>query len=180
MIASILAYSFAPLMALQGAGQTVVAVPNDSPETWTVEYPQLIQPFVEDYRRCLIGANRKITGQPDFEIQHRSDVPRCTAVSQEAQAGANSQLAGRGEYADFAHADVDEIFQHLGRIHIARGADLDNQFSQRMQASAQARTDYDERPRGLVLELRDASVVKARTDAAAAAQPAMEDNNAQN
>jgi hypothetical protein len=163
----------APLMALQGVGQAPVAIANDTPETWTLEYPRLIQPFVEDYRRCLSGRMRQVRGEADFEIQHRSDVPSCEEVSLQAQDAATAALAGRSEYSDYSADDVREIFEHIGRIHIARGADLDQQFTFFLERSEAAQEQYEEnKPRGLVLELHDASVVKARTDATAEAAEA--------
>lgn len=163
----------APMLALQGAGQTAIAVENDAPETWTLEYPRLIQPYVEDYRRCLTSQMRRVSGEANFEMQHRSDVPACADEYEDAQASANSALAGRNEYTDFTPTDVREIFAHLNRIHIARGADLDSQFTFLLRRGELAREEYEaERPKGLVLELHDASVVKARTDATAAAAEA--------
>ena len=165
--------ALAPLLALQAAGETAVAIKNDTPETWTVEYPRVIIPFIEDYRRCLNVVNRKVTGKADFEEQHRTDIPRCTEASEDAQTGANRLLANRGEYQEYTPNDVSEIFAHIGRIHIARGADLDNQFTYLQRAQQAARDEYEsERPKGLVLELHDASVVKAHTDATAAAAEA--------
>lgn len=162
-----------PLLALQGVGSAPVAVKNDAPETWTLEYPRLIQPFIEDYRRCLTGQMRRVTGEANFEDQHRSDVEKCAEASEEAQAGANRVLSGRAEYEDYSPKDVSEVFDHVGRIHIARGGDLDNQFTFIMRRSQELRDEYEaDRPKGLVLELRDASVVKARTDATAAAAEA--------
>lgn len=163
----------APMMMMQGVGQAPVAIENDAPETWTLEYPRIIQPFVEDYRRCLTGQLRRVRGEADFEAQHRSDVPRCEDAATEAQAAAAAALAQRSEYADYGTNDVREIFEHIGRIHIARGADLDQQFTYLMRTAQAAQDTYEaERPKGLVLELRDASVVKARTDATAAADAA--------
>lgn len=162
-----------PLLALQGVGSAPLAVKNDAPETWTLEYPRIIQPFIEDYRRCLTGQMRRVTGEANFEDQHRSDVAKCTEDSEEAQSGANAVLNGRGEYEDYTPADISEVFDHIGRIHIARGGDLDSQFTFIMRRSQEMRDEYEaERPKGLVLELRDASVVKARTDATAAAAEA--------
>lgn len=163
----------APLMALQSVGSAPVAIENDAPETWTLEYPRVIQPYVADYRRCLTGQMRRVTGEANFETQHRSDVEKCTGDFEQAMEDPNRVLVGRGEYADLTPTDVREIFEHVGRIHIARGADLDNQFTyiQRMMRVHQEQYD-NERPKGLVLELHDASVVKARTDATAAAAEA--------
>ncbi|MEM7779687.1 MAG: hypothetical protein AAF697_04745 [Pseudomonadota bacterium] len=160
-----------PLLVLQAAGQQPMAVENDAPETWTLEYPLLIQPFVEDYRRCLTGQLREVSGVADFEDQHRSDLVACKDAFDEAQESSNRILAERGEYDDYKPSDIREVFEHVGRIHIARGADLDNQFSFTIRSIEANETEFKEERerRGLVLELRDASVVKARTDATAAA-----------
>ncbi len=172
----ILANTLAPMIALQGAGQALTAIENDAPETWTLEYPRVIQPYIEDYRRCLTGQMRRVTGEANFEDQHRSDVPRCNDERAAAEQSSNAAVSGRGEYADYTPADMVEVFDHLGRIHIARGADLDNQFTYLMRTAAAAQDTYnEERPKGLVLELHDASVVKAHTDTTAdAAQAAYE------
>jgi len=168
-----LLFLISPLFALQGVGQAPVAVANDAPETWTLEYPRIIQPFVEDYRRCLTGQMRRVTGKADFEVQHRRDVEACAEQFEQAQEGANRLLSGRSEYEDYSPDDIREVFDHVGRIHVARGADLDNQFTFTMRSAELAEQQYQsDRPRGLVLELRDASVVKARTDATAAAAEA--------
>ena len=164
---------FAPLLALQGAGETAIAIENDAPETWTLEYPRIIQPFVLDYRRCLLGRMRTVRGEADFERQHRDDIPACEETAAVAQNAATDALSRRGGYADYSADDVREIFEHVGRIHIARGADLDRQFTFAVQSLEANRDRYEqEKPKGLVLELHDASVVKARTDATAAAAEA--------
>ncbi|BDI59851.1 hypothetical protein [Qipengyuania nanhaisediminis] len=160
----------APLFTLQGVGEAPTAIENDAPETWTLEYPRLIQPYVADYRRCLTGQMHRVTGEANFEMQHRADVPHCEEVSRKAQASANAALARSGNFPGYTEADVREIFEHVGRIHIARGADLDQQFTFFVRRRQAARDEFEaNRPRGLVLELHDASVVKARTDATAAA-----------
>lgn len=164
MIAALIA----PLLALQSVGEAVVAIKNDNPETWTVEYPRLIQPYVQDYRRCLKVTNRTVTGIANFEAQHAADLPRCAERRAKAVADANAALAGAKTA--MTPQEVEQLFANIGRIHIARGADLDRQFRQRMAGAEAARDTYETtRPRGLVIELRDASVVKARTDASAAA-----------
>lgn len=170
---TLLALALAPLLSLQAAGQAPVAVKNDAPETWTLEFPRIIQPYVADYRRCLTGQMRTVSGVANFEEQHRSDVAACAKEFAAAQEAANATLAGRSDYSDLTPGDVREVFEHIGRIHIARGADLDNQFNYIQQSMQVAQEQYEaERPKGLVLELRDASVVKARTDATAAAAEA--------
>lgn len=158
----------AALLSLQAAGEVAVAVKNDNPETWSVEYPRLIQPYVHDYRRCLSVTNRKVDGTANFETQHAADLPRCAERRAKAVADANAALAGAKTA--MTSEEVEQLFTNVGRIHIARGADLDKQFTARMaRAEAASETYQATRPKGLVIELRDASVVKARTDASAAA-----------
>ncbi|MDC8753663.1 hypothetical protein OIK40_03300 [Erythrobacter sp. sf7] len=157
-----------PLLAVQSVGEALVAVKNDNPETWTVEYPRLIQPYVQDYRRCLAVTNRNVTGTANFEAQHAADLPRCADRRAKAVADSNAALAGAKT--GMTAEEIEQLFTNIGRIHIARGADLDKQFRQRMAGAEAASANYEAtRPKGLVIELRDASVVKARTDATAAA-----------
>lgn len=161
MIAALIA----PLLALQATGEAAVAVKNDNPETWSVEYPRLIQPYVADYRRCLTVANRRITGTPDFAAQHASDITRCSPARTRAIAQSNEVLANAKT--TLSPEEVDRLFDNIGKIHVARGRDLDQQFTSRMTGAATASDAYEAgRPKGLVIELRDASVVKARIDAA--------------
>ncbi len=167
MIAALLA----PLLALQGAPVTAVAIKNDNPETWVVEYPRLIQPFVAEYRRCLKVTNRRIDGNANFEAQHAADLPRCAAARAKAVADSNAELGGAKTA--MTPAEVEQLFDNIGKIHIARGRDLDQQFNARLAGAEAATQAYEAgRPRGLVIELHDASVVKARTDESAAAAEA--------
>ncbi|MFO6446533.1 hypothetical protein ACLBKU_05245 [Erythrobacter sp. NE805] len=164
----ILATLLSPLFAMQAAGESAVAIKNDNPETWSVEYPRLIQPMVADYRRCLVVTDRRISGRADLEQQHAADITRCAARKAKAIAESNEILAGAKT--TLTPAQVDTLFDNIGKIHVARGRDLDQQFITRVSGAQAASESYDAtRPKGLVLELRDASVVKARTDAAAAA-----------
>lgn len=156
----------APLLALQVAGESAVAVRNDNPETWSVEYLRLIQPQVASYRRCLAVTNRRIAGKADFQSQHAADVTRCAKARDTAISEANAALSGAKT--TMAPAEIEQLFTNIGRIHVARGRDLDNQFTSRIAGAAAASEAYEAgRPKGLVIELRDASVVKARTDATA-------------
>ena len=154
-------------MSLQGATESAVAIKNDNPETWSVEYPRIIRPYVVEYRKCLNAANRRVTGEADFEAQHRSDIPRCADISDETKSGAIEAMMGARTR--ISAQEVDVLFKNIGLIHIARGRDLDDQFMMRMRAAERAQTNYENtRPRGLVIEMQDASVVKAHTDAIAA------------
>lgn len=164
----ILAPLLAPVALLQVAGESAVAIRNDNPETWTVEYPRVIQPQVAAYRRCLAVTDRRIAGKADFESQHAADVARCAASRAQAIGEANDILAGAKT--TLSPAEVDRLFDSIGKIHVARGRDLDQQFTARITGTQAASDAYEaNRPKGLVIELRDASVVKARTDAGAAA-----------
>ncbi len=160
--------SLAFVISLQGAGETAVAIRNDDPKTWSVEYPRLIEPFVVQYRNCLYSSDRRVTGEANFEAQHAGDIPRCATLAETAKLAANEAM--RGAKTAIGPEEVDQLFRNIGLIHVARGRDLDDQFRQRMTAAQNTSSQYEnERPRGLVLELRDASVVKARTDATAPA-----------
>jgi hypothetical protein len=167
----ILAAFLSPMLALQTAGEAAVAVKNDNPESWSVEYPRAIQGQVADYRRCLTVTNRRIAGMADFEAQHSADITRCAAKKTKIIAEADAILANART--KLTPAEVKQLFGNIGAIRIARGRDLDQQFKARV-SGAQAATDAYEagRPKGLVLELRDARVIKARTDATAAVAPA--------
>jgi len=155
--------AIAALMSLQAAGEIPIAIKNDVPEMWTVEYPRVITPFVRDYRRCLNYSNRQIRGVADFEVQHRADVPRCAEVREMAVAKSKEAVVA-GDFGDeFTVEDVDLVFAHIGRIHIARGADIDRQFTIRLQASNKAQDEYHEsqpKPDPFV-PLDDPSVVTA-------------------
>ena len=164
MIASLIA----PLLALQATGEFALAIKNDNPETWSVEYPRLIQPQVADYRRCLGVTNRRIAGRADFEMQHAADLSRCAVTRDAATTQANAALAGAKT--TMSPQEVEQLFTNIGKIHVARGRDLDQQFTARLAGAAAASDAYHAgQARGLVIELRDASVVKARTDATAPA-----------
>jgi hypothetical protein len=172
----ILTALIAPLLALQSTGEALVAIKNDDPETWSVEYPRLIQPHVADYRRCLGVTDRRIAGKADFEAQHAADLARCAPRRAKAVAAANAALVGAKT--TLSPEQIEQLFTNIGKIHVARGRDLDLQFTSRIAGAAAASDAYEaERPKGLVIELRDASVVKARTDASAAAAEQDKDGN---
>ena len=165
-------------LSLQGATETAVAIKNDNPETWSVEYPRLIRPYVVRYRNCLGSSNRIVTGEANFERQHASDIPRCAETKAETKAGALEAM--RGARTAISADELDVLFRNIGLIHVARGRDLDDQFKERMQRSAAAINTYEaNRPKGLVIELRDASVVKSRAEVAGQSRNE-ESQNAQN
>lgn len=143
----------AMMMALQGANEVLIAIENDDPETWVVEYPRLIRPQVVQYRNCLNAGDRRVTGKPDFQEQHMSDIPRCKKVREEAIATANAEMADAKTRLTPDETNV--LFRNIGVIHVARGRDLDQQFTNRIESVAAAQEEYDaNRPEGLVIERR--------------------------
>lgn len=159
MITSALALVF----GLQATAEVPIAIINENPETWTIEYPRLIQPFVADYRGCLNFTIRYVTGVPDFEAQHRSDVPRCAEVRAKAVADSKKAMAEAKTKLD--GEEIEELFSAIGTIHIQRGRDLDQQFAMRVEAAERAaEAGPPRRPPPLVIELPDPSVVKSREE----------------
>ncbi len=153
-------------MSLQGATETVVAIKNDDPETWTVEYPRIIQPQVAAYRNCLGSSNRIVRGKADFEMQHRADIPRCAEVALETKAAANEAMVGAST--TISAEEVDQLFANIDRIHVARGRDLDNQFTLRLQRAEARQEEYKaNRPEGMILD-RSVSEANAETDTTSA------------
>ena len=153
--------ALALVMGLQSTGEAAIAVINENPETWSVEYPRLIQPHVAEYRGCLGFTIRFVTGTPDFEAQHRSDIPRCAEVREEAFAASKAEMAGAKT--PLSDAELDKLFDAIGSIHVQRGRDLDQQFAMRLAAAERAEAEGPPpRPAPLVIELPDPSVVKTR------------------
>ena len=103
--------SLALVMTLQSGAQTLTAVRNDDPETWSVEYPRLIRPYVVEYRQCLNVSNRRVTGEADFEAQHRTDIPRCAEERAKAIADSNKEMAG--SKTRISPAEVDALFRDI-------------------------------------------------------------------
>ena len=152
----------APL-SLQAGIVNPEAIRNDAPETWIVEYPRIIRPFVVRYRTCLSTSDRRVTGTPDFEQQHRKDIPRCAKQRKAAMDASAAEMVGAKSALNAQQLNA--VFETVGLIHVARGRDMDDQFKQRVAASDRAKAQYDEeRAKGLILELHDASVVKSRSE----------------
>ena len=155
--------TLAMMMALQGANEVLAAIDNDNPETWTVEYPRLIQPYVIQYRNCLNAADRRVTGKPDFQEQHLSDIPRCKKVREEAIALSNAEMADAKTR--LTEAETDLLFRNIGIIHVARGRDLDQQFTNKIESVAAAQDEYEaNRPEGLVIERRPRQPVETNEE----------------
>jgi len=155
--------SLALVLSLQSSGETFTAVTNDDPETWVVEYPRVIRPFVVQYRQCLNVSDRWVRGKADFEEQHRTDIPRCAEERETAIKGAAAEMASAKTKLN--QDELNTLFRNIGLIHVERGRDLDDQFRNRVAASEAAIEEFnDNRPKGLVMELVDGSVVKSRAE----------------
>jgi len=125
--------------------QAATAVPAQDAvisETWELAYDVAITPFVEDYRRCLNYGNRIARGLPDFEQQHRSDLPRCTKVYQESIEASNRMMERRGREELFTPEDVTRVFDTIGYIHVQRGRFVDDSLRHREQRLARYTTTH--------------------------------------
>jgi hypothetical protein len=150
-------------LSLQSGHVTAQAIRNDNPESWVVEYPRIIQPIVARYRRCLNLSDRRVTGEADFEVQHRADIPRCAKQRGEDMAAAAAEM--EGAKTSLGTDQLKAVFDTIEAIHVARGRDLDNQFKLRTAATRRAQQTYrEQKSPGLVLDLVDASVVKSRAE----------------
>ena len=104
-----------------------------------------------------------MSGKPDFEAQHRQDVPRCAEVREKAASEAKAAMAN--SKTEFSNADIERLFTSVGYIHVQRGRDLDDQFVMRMEAAARAEAEGPPpRPAPLVINLPDPTVVKSRAE----------------
>ena len=100
---------------------------------WELSYHTAIRFHIGDYRRCLNYGNRIVRGEPDMEMQHRADVPRCRKARDEAIEASINTLRDR-EIKVMNEDDVREAFRVVGLIHIERGKNIDDQFVRRRAA----------------------------------------------
>ena len=126
----------AVLLVAQQAEDRVHAVYPDDPETWTLEYPSLIGPFVEDYYSCLKGGSYHIGDGRGFAEQYRLDIPRCAKLAQRLERRANERIAERGRGRETPPEAVSAIFDQVRSIHLARGRDLDRTIATRLGSNA--------------------------------------------
>ena len=125
MITTILALA----VSLQSASEVGTAVKNEAPQTWTVEYPRAISPYVAKYYDCLKSREVVMHGATDFETQHRLAVPKCATVRAVAAKDANALLARRAKPDEDGSYEVAVTLNTIEMIHIARGKDLDKQMA---------------------------------------------------
>lgn len=122
------------MLVAQQSGAAVLAEYPDDPESWTLEYPNAIGGFVEDYYNCLRSGEYVIGDGRGFEAQYREDIPRCGKLAAEMEASANARLAEKGAAAATTREDVAVIFETARRIHVARGRSLDETIRTRLAA----------------------------------------------
>jgi hypothetical protein len=129
------------LMAAQTA-EAVIAVRADDPETWVLEYPFAVEPYVNDYYNCLKSRNHVIGNGMGFADQHQGDVPKCAEVRGEALELAREVLERRGPIEGFDADRMNAVFDTIEFVHIERGRDLDRQIALRL---GQPPTHYADR-----------------------------------
>ncbi|MEM9312904.1 MAG: hypothetical protein AAGA34_15785 [Pseudomonadota bacterium] len=154
-LCSALMLTAAPLGANKNKNKAVIALPPEqesvlggaeytkAPETWELSYDIAMQPYLEDYKKCLGYGNRIFDGNPNVEAQHRADIPRCLGVREEATEESNAAIARRGRTEDMPPAAVDEAFETIGQIHVLRGRNLDALFQLQMRALEERRIRYE-------------------------------------
>jgi len=113
------------------------------PETWELSYDIAMQPYIEDYKKCLGYGNLIFNGSANVEKQHRADVPRCAEEKAESIEQSNAVLARRGRTDSMPPAKVAEAFDVLGYIHIQRGRNFDDQLKLQERAVEERRLQYE-------------------------------------
>lgn len=147
--------SAAPLAANMNTNKNAVALPTEqesvlggteytkAPETWELSYDIAMQPYLEDYKKCLGYGNRMFDGSPNVEVQHSEDIPRCVGVREDAVEQSNVAVARRGRTQDMPPAAVEKAFDTIARIHVLRGRNLDDLFQLQMRAIEERRLRYE-------------------------------------
>ncbi len=133
-------FIFALAIQLQSTGEVAVAIQPDNPETWVVEYPTVISPFVDDYYNCLKSGGHIVDGNTFFEEQHRRDIPRCSKLKADGIEQSQAVLERLGRTDEFGAEQVTKTFDTIDVIHVARARDLDGH----LRMGAQTKRFYDE------------------------------------
>lgn len=125
----------AVLALLQQSGQNVTALYPEDRETWVLEYPAVIAPYVEDYYSCLKGGSYAIGRGREFEVQYREDIPRCAGEAARFEQAAIRRLADSASGAETTPGDVAQIFETVRGLHVARGRSLDQTIGTNLRQS---------------------------------------------
>ncbi|WP_394730296.1 hypothetical protein [Altererythrobacter sp. GH1-8] len=115
-------------LSLQSAPETAALEELRRPTTWITEYPIIIQPLVQDYRRCLNYADRRFRGEADFEAQHAADLPRCEKLKAKLVAKSEEALS-HGRWSEvLAPERAGDVFRTVAQVHVERGRAFDRQL----------------------------------------------------
>ncbi|MEP2735314.1 MAG: hypothetical protein ABJP34_03365 [Erythrobacter sp.] len=141
-------FTAAIVMMLQASGQTVIAPKPEDPETWVLEYPVVIAPYIDDYYGCLRSRGHNVTAEADpvFEEQHRAHIPLCAKQLEKATASSNVALQGKVSARDYTPQKVAATFKTIEFIHVARGRDIDNRLRLHLDQYATYDAAYDTTP----------------------------------
>lgn len=125
----------AVLALAQQSSQNITALYPEERETWVLEYPAVIAPYVEDYYSCLKGGSYAIGSGRGFEVQYREDIPRCADEAAGFEQESNQRLATSASGRDMAPGDVARIFETVRGVHVARGRSLDQTIRTNLRSS---------------------------------------------
>lgn len=140
--------SAAIVMMLQASGTSVYAPKPEDPETWVLEYPVVIAPYIDDYYGCLRsrGHSAPAEADPVFEDQHRAHIPLCMKQLEKALMASNEVLSGRETYAEYTPERIAATFKTIEYIHVERGRDIDNRLRLHLNQYARYDAAYDTTP----------------------------------
>ena len=139
MLSTLILTAGAVLAMAQQSSQNVTALYPEDRETWVLEYPAVIAPYVEDYYSCLKGGSYAIGPGREFEGQYREDIPRCAEEASSFEQQAAERLSASASGRDMTQGDVARIFETVRRVHVARGRSLDQTIGTNLRASEATR-----------------------------------------
>jgi len=155
MIAVCSAALMSAASASANKNKKAIALPNEeesvlggteytkAPEQWELSYDIAMQPYLEDYKRCLGYGNRIFSGEPNVAAQHSADIPRCSSEREMAIEESNAAIARRGRTEEMPPAAVAQVFDTIGLIHVQRGRNLDDLFQLQMKALEERQRLYE-------------------------------------
>ncbi|XUU61436.1 hypothetical protein ACRAQ6_03965 [Erythrobacter sp. HA6-11] len=133
-----LTFALALTLAAQSVITTDAAQEAELPTYWVTEYPLIIKPLVDDYRRCLNYADRRFRQEADFAAQHAEDIPRCEKLKAKLVRKSEEALR-QGRWSEvLAPEKAGDVFRTVAEVHISRGRDFDRQLM-RQYAMQEAR-----------------------------------------
>ncbi|NVE95354.1 hypothetical protein [Altererythrobacter lutimaris] len=130
-------------LTMQAAPNMDQAVETALPTYWVTEYPIIIKPLVDDYRRCLNYADRRFRREADFAEQHAADIPRCEKLKAKLVRQSEEALR-QGRWSEvLAPEKAGDVFRTVAEVHVSRGRDFDRQLMRQyaMQEARMVPTD---------------------------------------